>query len=290
VALVLQRRKLLRTLLIAIVGLILNNLVGGSQAVHAYLLPAEQILEFVTNQTAGVYNFRLDVMAESPDPELPETFVRREMVYYAARPDLLRREIVGEVEASTVLVGSGQRISVAEGHLLREPAYHEDIFPIFLHADSRQTLEMLLTAEQVNLSQVHLGRLGKQIAYVIGGSPRESETPQFWCDKNTFWPIRLIGYRFSFDTADLIDIRYLEYVEVAKSIWLPKVIEFYRRDKLILRLIVQRAHVNEPLPDSLFDFETFVAEHPPLPQPQEPTEKPTEPLEEMRRYLEKKFE
>jgi hypothetical protein len=69
------------------------------------------------------------------------------------------------------------------------------------------------------------------------------------------------------------------------------VIELYRRDKLILRLIVQRAYANEPLADSLFDFETFVADHPPpLPQPTEPSEESSEPLEEMRRYLEKKFE
>jgi len=265
-------------------------MVIGGQAVHAYLLPAEQILEFVTEQTDGVYNFRLDVIAESPDPEVPEKFVKREMVYYAARPDLVRREVVGEAETSTFLVDSGQRLSAVEGHLVREPAHHKDIFPIPLYADSPQTLEMLLAAEQVDLSQVHLGRLGKQIAYVIGGSPRESATPQFWCDKHNFLPMRLIGRRSSFDAADLIDIRYLEYEEVAKSIWLPMVIEFYRQDKLTLRLIVQRAYVNEPLPDSLFDFETFVADHPPLPQPKEPPEKPAEPLEEMRRYLEKKFE
>jgi hypothetical protein len=233
----------------------------------------------------------LDVTAESPDPKQPDALVQRELVYYAARPDLLRREIVGETEDSTVLVGSGQRLSVAGGYLLREPAHHEDIFPILLHAGSPQTLELFLTAAQVDLSQVHLGRLGKQIAYVIGGSPRETDIPQFWCDKNNFWPIRLIGRRSSFEADDLIDIRYLDYEEVGESIWLPMIIEFYRGDKLTLRLMVQRAYVNEPLGDSLFDFETFVADHPPpLPQAKEPSEESSEPLEEMRRYLEKKFE
>lgn len=262
----------------------------GIQVARGYLLPAEQILEFVTKQTARIYNFRLDVLAESPDPELPEIMIRREMVYYAARPDLLRWELVGGAENSTVLVGLGRRLSVVDGHLLTEPARHEDIFPMLLHADSPQTLEMLLTAEQVDLGQVHLGRLGRQIAYVIGGPLRETGAPQFWCDKERFWPIRLIGRRSSLGSADLVDIRYLAYQEVAKSIWLPTVIEFYRQDKLVLRLIVQKTYFNERLPDSLFDLETFAANHPPPPQPKEPSEKPTEPLEEMRRYLEKKFE
>ena len=42
-------------------------------------------------------------------------------------------------------------------------------------------------------------------------------------------------------------------------------------------------------PYSLLDLETSAAKYPPLPLPKEPAEKPTEALEEMRRYLEKKY-
>jgi hypothetical protein len=149
---------------------------------------------------------------------------------------------------------------------------------------------MLLAAEQVDLSQVHLSRLGKQIAYVIGAPPGGVGAPQFWCDKDNFWPIRLIGRRSSSGADDLLDIRFLSYQEVAGSIWLPTVIEIYRQDQLFFRITVQRTSFNQRLPDSLFDLEKFAAEHPPLPPPKEPVEKPAEALEEMRRYLEKKYE
>jgi len=280
----------LHRLIISILGLALSISAVGLEFAHGYLLPPQQILEFVTEKTGKIYNFRFEAVVESPDPDLPDTMIRKEVVYYAARPDLLRLEIVDQAEDSTVLVGSGRRLALMDGRLLAERARHEDIFPALLYADSPQTLEMLLAAEQVDLGQVHLGRLDKQIAYVIGGPPRGVGAPQFWCDKDNFWPIRLIGRRSSSGADDLVDIRFLSYQEAAGSIWLPTVIEIYRQDQLVFRMTVQRTSFNQRLPDSLFDMEKFAAEHPPPPPPKEPSEKPAEKLEEMRRYLEKKYE
>lgn len=279
-----------RWLVIMIFGLALELLVSGAKVAHAYLLPAEQIIEFVTKKTARIDNFRLEVMAETPDPEYPETTIKRAMVYYAARPDYLRQEMVGEAESSTVLVGKGQRLSVIDGYLVAERPRHEDIFPLLLDSDSPETLRGLLASEQVDLSQVYLSRLGGKIAYVIGGPPGNPEAPQFWCDKENFLPLRLIGLRSSHGVTNLIDIRFLSYQQLSESIWLPREIEFYRQDRLVLRLVVEKIRYNERLPGSLFDMEKFAAKHPPLPLPKEPAEKPTEALEEMRRYLEKKYE
>ena len=277
-------------LIISILGLALSVSAVGLELAHGYLLPAQQILEFVTEKTGKIYNFRFEVVVESPDPDLPDTMIKKEMVYYAARPDFLRQEIVGEAEDSTVLVGAGKRLALVDGHVLAEPARHEDIFPALLYADSPQTLEMLLAEEQVDLGQVHLARLGRQIAYVIGGSPGGVGAPQFWCEKDNFWPIRLIGRRSSSRVDDLLDIRFLSYQEVAGSTWLPTVIEIYRQGQLVFRMTVQSTSFNQRFPESLFDMEKFAATHPPLPLPKEPSDKPAEELEEMRRYLEKKYE
>ena len=277
-------------LITTILALALSISAVGLEVAHSYLLPPQQILEFVSEKTGKVDNFRFEAVVETPNPDQSDTMLRKEMVYYAARPDFLRVESVGEGEDSTVLVEGGKRLALVDGHLLAEPARHEDIFPALLFAESPQTLEMLLAAEKVDLSQVHLGRLGKQIAYIIGGPPREVDTPQFWCDKDNFWPIRLIGRRSSSGVDDLIDIRFLSYQEAAGSIWLPTVIEIYRQNQLVFRMTVQSTSVNQKLPDSLFDMKKFAAEHPPPVPPKEPSEKPTEELEEMRRYLEKKYE
>ncbi|MBT8406517.1 MAG: hypothetical protein KJP05_03600 [Deltaproteobacteria bacterium] len=275
---------------IMFLGVLLNISVSTNKTAHAYILPPEQIIEYVSKQTAKIYNFHFVVWAESPDPELPKAMIRREMVMYAARPDFLRQEMVGEAGTDITLVSLGRRLSVTDGHLLAEPLRHEDIFAILLHANSPQTLETLLVSEQVDLSQAHISRFDKRIAYVIGGPAGGGKSPQFWCDKDKFLPLRLIGRRLYHNVADLVDIRFLSYQKVGESIWLPWVIEFYRQDELFLRLTVQKAYFNERLPDSLFDFEALAAKYPPPPPPMEPAEKPPEDLEQMRRYLEKKYE
>ena len=275
---------------IMFLGVVLNISVSTNKAAQAYVLPPEQIIEYVSKQTAKIYNFHFVVWAESPDPVLPKAMMRREMVIYAARPDFLRQEMVGEAGSYITLVSLGKRISVTDGHLLAEPPRHEDLFAILLHANSPQTLETLLVSEQVDLSQARISRFDKRIAYVIGGPPGEGKSPQFWCDKDKFLPLRLIGRRLYHNVADLVDIRFLSYQKVGESIWLPWVIEFYRQDTLFLRLTVQKAYFNERLPDSLFDIEALAAKYPPPPPPMEPAEKPPEDLEQMRRYLEKKYE
>jgi hypothetical protein len=275
---------------IMFLGVLLNISVSTNKAAEAYILPPEQIIEYVSKQTAKVYNFHFVAWAESPDPLLPKAMMRREMVIYAARPDFLRQEMVGEAGSDITLASLGRRISVTDGHLLAEPPRHEDVFAILLHANSPQTLETLLVSEQVDLSQAHISRFDKRIAYVIGGPPGEGKSPQFWCDKDKFLPLRLIGRRLYHNIADMVDIRFLSYQKVGESIWLPWVIEFYRQDTLFLRLTVQKAFFNERLPDSLFDIEALAAKYPPPPPPMEPAEKPPEDLEQMRRYLEKKYE
>ena len=269
---------------------VLLSISVSTKAAKAYILPPEQIIEYVSKQTAKIHNFHFVVWAESPDPDLPKTMMRREMVIYAARPDFLRQEMVGEAGSDITLVSSGRRISVTDGHLSAEPSRHEDIFAILLHANSPETLETLLTSEQVNLSQAHISRFDKRIAYVIGGRPGAGKSPQFWCDKDTFLPLRLIGRRLYHNVEELVDIRFLSYQEVGESIWLPWKVEFYRQDTLFLRLTVKKAYFNERLPDELFDFEALAAQYPPPPPPMEPAEKPLDDLEEMRRYLEKKYE
>ena len=279
-----------RWLWIVAYALMLNVAILGVRLAHSYLLPAQQIIEFVARQTAQLYNFRLNVWAESPDPARPGGVMKREMVYYAARPDFLRRELVGEAGGGTILVGSGRRLSVLDGHLVEEHPRHEEVFPMLLFANSAEALRIFLAEEQVNFSQVRLSRMGNQIAYVIGGPAAQPGAPEFWCDKERFLPLRLVGRRSQQGTTDLVDIRFLSYQEVAKSVWLPRTIEFYRQDQLTLRLIVQKTYYNEQFPDTLFDLDAFAAKHPPLPLPKEPSEKPAEALEEMRRYLEKKYE
>jgi hypothetical protein len=270
--------------------LVLSVGLGNVQVAHGYLLPAKKILQFVARQTSKVSSFRLEGIVESPDPDSPEGTQRRAVVLYAARPGFLRQEIVAAQETATILVGSGRMLSVLDGHLLEEAARHEEIFPTLLSASSTASLAALLQTEQVDMEQVHLSRMGRQIVYVIGGPPWESEAPQLWCDKQHYWPVRLVGRRSREGVHDVVDIRFLSHREVLEGIWMPTTIEFYRRSELFMRVVVREIRVNENLPEELFDLEAFAAKHPPVPLPERQPERPAEALEEMRRYLEKKYE
>ncbi|NOR25878.1 MAG: hypothetical protein GQ542_16125, partial [Desulforhopalus sp.] len=77
----------MRRFIISILALALSISAVGIKAAQAYILPPQQILKYVSKQTAGVYNLHFVVWAESPDPDLPKAMMRREMVIYAARPD-----------------------------------------------------------------------------------------------------------------------------------------------------------------------------------------------------------
>ena len=250
-----------RWLVIVALGVVLNVTVSGVKLAWGYLPPAHQIIQFVAQKTAMVYNFRLDVLAEIPDPDHPGVMISRQMVYHANRPDYLRQEVVDETKSGTILIGSGRRLSVVDGHFLVEKPRHEEIFPSLLFANSAETIKRLLVGEQVDIGEVHLGRMGGQIAYVIGGQPREPDAPQFWCDKDHFWPLRLVGRRSRQGVADLVDIRLLSYQEVANDIWMPSVIEFYRQRQLFLRLVVQKTYHNRRLEERLFDLGAFMTGH-----------------------------
>jgi hypothetical protein len=273
-----------------ILGLVLVAGLGAARTASCYLLPAQQILEFVAKQTSRLYNFRLEATVENQDPAAPGGVVNTQMVYYAARPDSLRLETPGATNTNPVLISSGVRLSVIAGHLLKEAARHEEIFPILLFADSAGTLQSLLAAEHVDLTQVHLARMENQIAYVIGGPPGDPAAPQFWCDKERFWPLRLVGLRSREGVTDLVDIRFLSYREVGSDIWMPSAIEFYRRNQLVQRLVIQRVYPNQRFREHLFDLKAFAAQYPPLPSPPAAAEKAPQGFDEMQRYLKKKYE
>ncbi|MBW1981393.1 MAG: hypothetical protein JRJ12_09220 [Deltaproteobacteria bacterium] len=256
-----------------------------------YLLPAEQLIQFVSERTAKVRNFRLDVVVESAAAESAPIMVKKQAIVYASRPGFLREQTVGGETAVTTLMNSGLRLSAVDGYLLREQPRHEElILSSILLADSPQTLQRLLESEGVDLGQVHLARMGNRVAYVIGGSPRNSDIPQFWCDKESFWPLRLVGVRYGDQATDLVDVRFLAYRQINPEIWMPSIIEIYRQGRLTKKLVVTATAVNVKFPARTFDLEAFAAKYPPLPPPSVPPEQSGQGLDQMRRYLEKKYE
>lgn len=96
--------------------------------------------------------------------------------------------------------------------------------------ESRQALERHLTASKVDVRQISLARFAGTVAYVVGDrGPRASS---FWVYKDRFLPARMLLA----DATGTWDVRFIDYTSQATGEWLPRVLEVYRDDGLLVRM------------------------------------------------------
>ena len=113
-------------------------------------------------------------------------------------------------------------------------------------AASRASLARYLQSLNVQ-PKTSLGRLGGQIAYVLG-QPSDGE-PQFWVYKDTFFPARV---RWRDADKRQWDVRFLDYGSPLTGEAFPRVIELYRENQLLLRFSGLKSDAKTPLPEKLF--------------------------------------
>jgi len=113
---------------------------------------------------------------------------------------------------------------------------------------SRAAVERHLAALKVSPRAVSLGRMGREVAYVLG-DPAPGQ-PQFWVYKDSFLPARL-----TFTDAQNVawDLRLSDYGSPVTGTAAPRVFELHRAGALALRFTSLRADVRPTAaPDRLF--------------------------------------
>lgn len=114
-------------------------------------------------------------------------------------------------------------------------------------AEGRALIERHLHDLKVQTQKTSLGRLGGNVAYVIGDE--NVSKPQFWAYKDSFLPARV---RFSDAQGTAWDVRFLDFSSPITGEWFPRNIELYQKGELLLRFTASHSDPRATLPDRLF--------------------------------------
>ncbi len=114
-------------------------------------------------------------------------------------------------------------------------------------AETRAAVDRHLRSLKIEARATSLGRLGGQIAYVLG-NPAEGQ-PQFWVYKDVFLPARV---RWTDPERRSWDVRFLDYGSPISGESFPRVVELYRDGELLLRFTGLKSDSRAALPDRLF--------------------------------------
>ena len=227
----------------------------------AYILPAWSILRRMSEARNDVQisNLRIDgtmTFASSSAREAAALLggggseVQVDGVLMLKLPSRCRLEVSTAAARAAVVWSHGKQRT--EGPQLEELAVAlAQICPLLAtrsgsEAATRAAVEHYLSAINVQ-TKTSLGRLGRQIAYVLG-QPAEGE-PQLWIYKDNFLPARV---RWTDADKRHRDLRFLDYGSALTGEAFPRVIELFRESELLLRFSGLKSDSRAGLAEKLF--------------------------------------
>lgn len=101
--------------------------------------------------------------------------------------------------------------------------------------ETRASIDRHLTALKVDTKIVAHARFQGQLAFSIGA--RAEGSPQYWVYRDRTPPDRFMPARVRFtDERGTWDVRFIDYSSTSVTDWLPRVVEVYKGQELLLRL------------------------------------------------------
>ena len=113
-------------------------------------------------------------------------------------------------------------------------------------ADARSGVEQHLRALHVETRETSLGRLGGQVAYVLGGT--KDADGQLWVFKVGFLPARIHWT----DGGVVWDVRFVDFGSPATGSWFPRLVEVSRGGAVQARFTAIKGDNHASLPEKLF--------------------------------------
>lgn len=197
-------------------------------ASKAYVLPAEQVIQFMT---ANFAKFDTLVITQST------TRVRM-----GESPARVYEEVLS-IKSPNLFHASMLDPSA-------EPARGEDrIFRELLIASSQRRLLPRLSELGIDTRQVAYTRLEGTIAYCLG--EKDPKKPKLLIEKTRILPLLMVYQRPDQATGELIRVRFLDYRKVEQG-WVPYEIHYFSGDQWVEKYSVHSVKVNVPLKPSLF--------------------------------------
>ncbi len=218
-----MRREALKTL-----GILVALGVLVPCASQAYVLPAEQIIQFMT---ANFAKFDTLVITQSvtrmPTGESPERVY--EEVLSIKSPNLFHSWLP---DSSVEPTGRNDRI-----------------FRELLIASSQRKLLPRLSELGIAPQLVAYTRLEGTVAYRIG--EKDPKKPKLLIEKTRVLPLLMVYQRPDQEAGELIRVHFLDYRRVEQG-WVPYEIRYFSGDRWVEKYSVHSVKVNAPLKPSLF--------------------------------------
>jgi len=109
----------------------------------------------------------------------------------------------------------------------------------------------LLESLNVNTKANTISRFHSRLAVILGAKNWERDRPQFWLDKDSFLPLRLMFL----DGKTLVDIMWIKWGTKVSGDWFPSILEQRHDGKVVERCEVTGVESGVSMPESLFKLQ-----------------------------------
>ncbi len=229
-------------------------LLGFAAASRAYVLPAEQILDFMIKHLGSVSTLQISQKTVIYDPSLEEGMQEFDATLYYRYPDQFRYEAITPDGEEIRVVGPDGAVVVRKGQIVGQRESQFDHFKDPLLYRNAGLLHRKFSQREVDLDVVSLGRYRNKISYVIGAKYPDESLPQVWIEKNTFRPIRYILTPGNLNDSGSEEVEYADYTPLGKNKWYPARILFYKNGRLTRMYMLEDFKINPKLSNKLFDM------------------------------------
>lgn len=229
-------------------------LLGFSAVGRAYILPADQILNFMIKHLGSVSTLQISQKTVIYDPSLEEGMQEFDATLYYWYPDRFRYEVTTPGGEEIRVVGPDGAMAVQKGQIVQQRESQFDHFKDALLYRSTELLRWKFSQREVDLDVVSLGRYRDKISYVIGAKYPDESLPQIWIEKDTFRPIRYILTPGDLHDSDSEEVEYADYTSLGKNKWYPARILFYKNGRLTSMYVLEDFKINPKLSNKLFDM------------------------------------
>jgi hypothetical protein len=220
--------------------------------VRSYVLMGEHILD-LTVQALGqaetievAQTLTIHAPAPAPTSSLQETVRIR-------RPYDFRADASGKDYERHLLISGPNTLMAVNGILLDGPLPRYLRYHDILMGRSRQALVDYLRTMGVDVQVSSLGRLEDHYCYVVGARFPNEDVAQFWVDKDTFLPFRLLLPSSALHSdAGPVEIRYRNWTFADKTAY-PQHIVAMQDHQVMEEVRVDRFQINPVLGGDVFD-------------------------------------
>lgn len=220
---------------------------------RAYVMTGEHLLYLVSVAIGKGKSLTVNQQLSShhQQPDQTDLFFNETLQYLFDQG--FRAEVNNDTIHRIVVRTPDAAITVIDGKTVAQDETAYNKFAELLMYRKRVPLIIGLRAAGIDLSTSSIGRLEKQLVFIIGAQYPDESRPQLWVDKETFRPIRWIVSGRSAEAASCeLEFRYSNWRRFAE-LWYPMQVQVWQKGELVRTMAAISAIPDTAIDATLFD-------------------------------------